>query len=209
MGTFERAVEWVNFFHGKGTQRDVSLCGLGEPLLHPNFKEFTSYIRKNFAGDIHFGTNGILLTEEIARHLAELRIGIYVSLHRPELAANAVNLGREYGILLGVNAGFAISSFNWAGQVDWPVTAPKIDCEYLKQGWGTILQDGKITTCCMDTEDKNIIGHIDDIIGTVRTSPGILCKGCHHNVPTVSELKEQGISVMTKHQNLLIGTWGE
>jgi MoaA/NifB/PqqE/SkfB family radical SAM enzyme len=54
-------------------RRRLTLCGLGEPLLHPNFIEFIRIAKSRGAG-VDFSTNGILLTKDVAERLVSLGI---------------------------------------------------------------------------------------------------------------------------------------
>ena len=84
-----------------------------------------------------------------------------------------------------------ISAFDWAGQVEWFVSAPKTICKYVTEGWGVILVDGNISTCCIDAHGKQIIGDVfkskpDEIVN----SGGVLCKDCHMTIP--NEVSKNG-----------------
>lgn len=188
MDTFKRTMAHVIYYADKDIQLqpELSLTGVGEALLNPEFMSMVRYARSVYKGAIIFSTNGLLLTEEVVKELAKLKVYVYISLHRPEVAKKAIDIAKQYQILIDVNYQFATSSFNWAGQVDWEVTAPKIKCAYLTEGWSAVLQDGTVTTCCMDAEGINTIGHVDDQIGSLTTTVKGLCKTCHMVVPTIS-----------------------
>jgi len=92
--TFKRTLEHVKYFkeHGDG-QKELSLTGVGEALLHPEFLTMAKLAREALPDEhIIFSTNGILLTEDIVKELVPLGIGIFVSTHRPEVAAPAINI---------------------------------------------------------------------------------------------------------------------
>jgi len=177
--TFYRVMEWVKHFTKLGQQRELAFTGIGEALLHPYLFEMLEQARQEYAGLIHFSTNGILFDDEAARFCAEYQIGVFVSMHRPERAVPAKNLAKKYNVLLGENHAFVDSALDWAGTVNWHVSAPKSVCRYQQDGWGVVLVDGSITTCCMDSEQVNKIGHVVDDIGTVDMHPMPLCKTCH------------------------------
>ena len=181
------ALDHLAYYRGLGTQQEVSITGLGEALMHPRFIEFAAAIRETVGITcfVNFSTNGILFTEEVAQFCQEQQIGVFVSLHRPERAAPALNLARRYKVLAGSNTAFATSSFNWAGDLDWEVTAPPIVCEYLLGGWGVVLADGRVSTCCIDAHGQNIIGSVFDEPGSLTTRAFPLCEGCHMQVPEV------------------------
>lgn len=183
--TFGRCLEWVRYFaeQGNSNQTELSLTGIGEALLHPQFIDILQWTRDEFYGELLFSTNGLLITDEICEALSRYNVTTYVSLHRPEAAGPAIAKLRRHGVTHHVNAGFATSALNWAGTVDWHVSAPRTECQYLKQGWGTVLADGSITTCCMDSEGLGIVGHVNDEIGSLALKPFDLCKSCHLRVP--------------------------
>jgi len=109
----------------------------------------------------------------------DLQIGVFVSMHRPEKAIPAKLLAEKYNVLVGTNQAFMDSALDWAGTVDWHVSAPEADCMYQKDGWGVVMVDGSITTCCMDSEKMNKIGHTNDPIDSVTMRPMPLCKNCN------------------------------
>jgi len=177
---YARALEWAVHFEREGTQGELALTGLGEALLHERFVEFVRDAREALpANRITFSTNGLLLTEELCADLAPYRPEVYVSLHRPEKAKGAVDAARRHGILAGYNEAFALSAFDWAGQLakdveetpTWEVTAPSAPCEFLRSGWSVVLSDGRITTCCLDSTGAGVVGHVDDEIGSLSIKP--------------------------------------
>ena len=184
--TFEKALMWVRSFLAAGTQRELSFTGIGESTMHPQFQDMLRAARAlNVNMPIVFSTNGLpTFTEEIAKTCQELNVGVMVSLHRPEVAGKAIELCKKYSILKYVNTQFADHAFDWAGQVDnWFVSAPKLVCEYLRSGWGVILFDGKITTCCLDAENKGVVGTVWDDPGSLELLPYSLCSSCHMSLP--------------------------
>ncbi len=194
--TFRRALDWAVYFHARGTQGELSLTGIGETLLHPEWRTLVTMARdalpENF---LCFSTNGLLLDDDACAFLRAHRVAVFVSLHRPEKAGPAINAARRHGILVDVNASAATSSFDWAGLLAerWEVTAPKGNaCEYLRTGWGVVLADGRITTCCLDATGAGVVGHVDDEIGSLSIAPWgdeqVGCIACHERVPSESEL---------------------
>jgi hypothetical protein len=180
---FSRTLEWVQYFDARGTQKELSLTGIGEALLHPLFRQYVEQIRQVYQGYLLFSTNGLLINDEIAPFLAKHNVHTYVSLHRQEVAGPALNALMRAKATLQINAGFALSSFNWGGTLDWPVTAKPHPCSYLGIGWGTVMSDGSMTTCCMDSEGTGIVGHVNDPIGSLSLKPYDLCSKCHLTVP--------------------------
>lgn len=49
----------------------IKLSIRGEPLLHPDIIRMIEYAKKSGVVDVHFNTNGVLLTEEISKKLIE------------------------------------------------------------------------------------------------------------------------------------------
>jgi len=184
--TFERALYWVKSFLAVGSQRELSFTGIGESTMHPQFQDMLRAARALDANmPIVFSTNGLpTFTEEIAQTCQKLNVEVMVSLHRPEVAGKAIELARKYGILKFINTQFADAAFDWAGQVkNWYVSAPKLTCEYLRSGWGVILFDGKITTCCLDSENKGVVGTVWDAPDSLSIKPYSLCSTCHMSLP--------------------------
>jgi hypothetical protein len=187
---FIRAMALVNHFVEEGTQTELSLTGIGESLLHPDFLDMVKAARDVIGPQrrLTITTNGLELTEEICAGIAPYKPSVFISLHRPEKAGLAIERAKKYGILAGVNNSFATASFNWAGtQKNWFASAAKIPCEYLRSGWGVILVDGRVTTCCLDPDGSGVVGTIWDDPETLMLKPwGTTEKGCaqcHMEIP--------------------------
>lgn len=186
MDHFKRALEWAKVLNEPTDplRAEIGLTGIGEALMHPDFVEMVRLTREALPENpITFSTNGILLTEKMCEQLAPYNPRIYVSLHRPEKAAHAINAARKYGLLDGYNPAAATDAFAWAGAVDWPVSANPITCEFLRSGWGVVLADGRWATCCLDAEGASVVGHVDDPIGSLFIRPWSgdtqSCEQCH------------------------------
>jgi hypothetical protein len=181
LAVFERALWWARRLPNQG---ELSITGIGETLLHPQWQELMAMARRALPTNfINFSTNGLLLDDAACEVLKRHRIQVYVSLHRPEKAGPAIEAARRAGIYLQENASAATSAFDWAGQVPWHVSAPAAPCEWLKRGWVNILVDGRISTCCLDAAGAGVVGHVDDDVGSVSVKPYSLCDGCHLVVP--------------------------
>lgn len=186
LDTFRKALEWARFFDAQGTQRELSLTGIGETLLHPELPELARLAREALPDRfINFSTNGVKLTDETCEMLAAYGIGLYVSLHRPEKAGRAIEKAKRHSIFMAGNPGASLSSFDWAGQVDWPVSAPKGVCDWLYEGWCNVLVDGRITVCCLDAAARGVVGHVDqtELMGELGVQPFSLCSSCHLTPP--------------------------
>lgn len=182
--TFERALYWVEKFDNVGLQGELSFTGIGESTMHPEFGNWLIEARARFPKiPIVFSTNGLpTFTEELAALCQEHRIEVMISTHRPEMAGRAVVIAKKYKVLKFINTQFVDAAFDWGGKVDWPVSAPALVCEYLKSGWGVVLFDGQITTCCLDSENEGVVGSVWDEPGMLQLAPYKLCKGCHMKI---------------------------
>jgi MoaA/NifB/PqqE/SkfB family radical SAM enzyme len=110
LDVFERALHWCKHFEAQGTQGELSLTGIGETLMHPQWREMVRMAREALPGNyLNFSTNGILLDDAACEHLARYGFRVWVSLHRPEKAGPAMNRAARHGILDGPNASAAIS----------------------------------------------------------------------------------------------------
>jgi len=189
METFEQAIKWAKYFGGS----ELSFTGMGEAMLNPEF-EAMMYIARSELPDTWFllSTNGILLadkknparTEILLSVLKDARCTVYVSTHRPEVAGEAIENCGKAGIPVGTNTAFVTSGFDWAGQVKWHgIPAPRTECQYLKQGWGTVLQDGRIVNCCFDAHGLHPVGTVWDEVDELQMHPMPLCEKCHLSIP--------------------------
>ncbi|MDZ4251326.1 MAG: radical SAM protein, partial [Sulfuritalea sp.] len=174
------------FYVRQGTQTELSLTGIGESLMHPRFFEAVAAARAVIGPQrpLIITTNGILLNDAACQTLKEFSPQVFISLHRPEKAGPAVEAAKRAGIFSGANPAPSISAFDWAGQVKWFVSAPRVPCDYLRQGWGVVLVDGRVTTCCLDATGGGSFGTVWDKPESLRMSPWKLCESCHMEVPT-------------------------
>lgn len=183
--TFQQAIFLAQVCYQRGDQRELNLCGIGESTMHPEFAVFVEFARLSLPNIfIALATNGILLTEDVAAVLKKNRVATWVSLHRPEKAGRAIEIAKDYGILHGVSADPSVAAIDWAGKVDWFVSARNTTpCPWLSEGRVMVCADGAITTCCLDGEGAGIIGFVGDNLDELRVQPYSLCEGCHHSVP--------------------------
>lgn len=212
METFLRALEHVKYHVGRKEQSELNLAGIGEPTLHPNLLEFLRLARLAAPGVfLNFTTNGLLFTEELAKEMNSLNAYCFVSLHAPsnalpelpkekllqltakdsgstpffEKAGRAVEIARQYGVLLGTSQDPINASISWAGQVEWAVTAaPGRECPWIRKGRVMVRADGWVTKCCYDAGNSpdSIVGHVNDPVGSLVTQPYSLCKGCEQEI---------------------------
>lgn len=189
--TFSAAMALVHHYVRQGTQTELSLTGIGEAMLHPRFIEMAKFARSIIGPrPLVVTTNGLLLDEEMCDNLSRIdpKPFVFISLHRPEKAGLAVERAKRYGLFAGTNSSFATSAFNWAGaQKNWFVSAPRIPCEYLRSGWGVILVDGRVTTCCLDADGSGVVGTVWNLPEQLELKPwgdsGKGCQQCHMEVP--------------------------
>jgi hypothetical protein len=183
--TLLRTLKHVKHLCDVGTQGEVSLTGIGEAILHPQFVDALWLTRQTIGWDrpLVMSTNGTHVTDEIVAQLNAARVQVFVSLHRSEVAGPAISKLKAAGVDMGTNMAFVDSALNWAGQVEWHVSAPVTTCKYLSDGWAVVRQDGSINTCCMDAHGKHPIGSVWDELGSLKTRPTSLCSTCHLKVP--------------------------
>lgn len=182
---FTRALAWAKEFQRRGTQGSLNLAGIGESTMHPMFVDFLALARETLgpAQDLDFATNGLLVSPELARAIAPYRPRVWVSLHRPEKGGPAIDNLLAAGIHpMGVSVDAAVAGTDWAGQIKWKVRAPRTPCPWVRGGWAVVLSDGRLTRCSFDGEGSGIIGHIDDDVSQMQTSPYKLCATCHQDV---------------------------
>ena len=182
--TFNRVLTLVSHFVNAGTQRELSLHGIGESTMHPIFIEYIRRARLLLPDiDLTCAINGVGLTAEMADVIAEARVRTWVSLHRPEKAGPAVELLRARGILAGVSADPAIAAIDWAGQVDWHNSAGSAPCMWQNEGMAIAWSDGRIGTCGLDGQGTDgVIGTVWDDPDTLFVRPYSLCKTCHQTI---------------------------
>jgi hypothetical protein len=184
LSTFNAALDMVEHFVKKGAQTELNLAGIGESTIHPQFAEFITLARHRLPRiDLVIPTNGVNMTDDIAAVLAENRVRTWVSLHRPEKAGLAVHILRARGILAGVSTDSSTAAINWGGQVDWPVSAPAMDCMWQRDGRAIVWSDGRIGSCSMDGEGYDgAIGTVNDDPDWLFVKPYSLCSKCHQTI---------------------------
>lgn len=181
---YTHALSWAAYHVSRGTQHSLNLCGIGESTLHPHFIDYVALARDAVGNncEIVLATNGIKVTADLADAVAPYNVRWFVSLHRPEKAALAINILRARNVLSGVSADPALSSVDWAGQVKWEVTADKTPCPWQKHGWVIVLADGSVTRCAFDGNAVGVLCHVNDLHIAAETSPYSLCVNCHQTI---------------------------
>jgi hypothetical protein len=169
----------------EGTQdRELNFAGIGESTMHPEFSRWVNIARSKLGPSLDFvmATNGVGVTEEHAQAMADAKMRVWVSLHRPEKAGPTINMLKKHGVLAGVSADPSIAAVDWAGQVQWEVTAPKskTQCQWIAQRYVMVASDGRILTCCFDgIGTDGVLGTVFDDLLLMESKPYSLCKTCH------------------------------
>lgn len=184
--TYAKALKWAAFFQRKHYHPELNLAGIGESTLHPEFVRNVFLAREAVGWNVSLvlATNGLLMTDELAQAIKAAKPSVWVSLHRPERAGPAVEALKRAGILSGISADPSLAAVDWAGQVNWHVSAPKgAPCPWIKSSMVMVMSDGRVTRCCFDSTGKGVIATVDDDLATFATSPWDLCSTCHLAVP--------------------------
>lgn len=181
---FEKVLDRVAGYVAKGTQHELNLAGIGESTMHPQFCEFVARARERLPTiDLTMATNGVGLTEDMAQAMADARMRVWVSLHRPEKAGPAIELLKRHGVLAGVSADPSLAAVNWAGQINWHVSATPTRCMWQAEGMAIAWADGRLGTCSFDGQGADgVIGTVWDEPDTLFIKPYSLCNGCHQTI---------------------------
>lgn len=182
--TLTQALEWVKFFQKKGTQGELNIAGIGESTIHPDVIGMVDYIRATVGKDIRLvlATNGVYVDDDIVACFKRNRVDVFVSLHRPERAAAALNKYKQAGVLCGYSIDPTISSVDWAGQIKWPVTTQwGTPCPWIGGQYVIVTSQGYILSCSFDGQELDgMLGSVEDNIEEMEVLPYSLCKFCHH-----------------------------
>lgn len=184
--TFTAALGWAARFARAGTQKELNLAGIGESTMHPRFESYLATARSmvGWGVEITIATNGLLVTENLARRIAPYKPKVWVSLHRPEKAGPAVEILKKAGILSGVSADPSLSAIDWAGQVQWHTShQPGLECGWVSTGRAFVMADGRVGTCCLDGKGEDgVLGTVFDDLTAMRLKPYSLCDGCSYTI---------------------------
>jgi hypothetical protein len=183
--TYIKALAWAKVFQSIKPHPELNLAGIGESTLHPEFVRFVHLAREAVGPHVRLvlATNGLLMTDEMARAIAPAKPMVWVSLHRPEKAGPAVEILKRYDLIHGVSADPSIKAMDWAGQVQWHTSVgARRPCIWVRGGLVMVMADGRITRCCLDGNASGVIATVDDDLSTFQTSPYSLCKTCDQDV---------------------------
>jgi hypothetical protein len=183
---FRATLKWAAFFkNASGGQRELNLAGIGESTIHPEFVRFVHIAREVMGFDtmLALATNGVNMTDELARAIAPSGIRVWVSLHRPEKAGPAIESLKRAGILNGVSADPALHATDWAGQVKWfNSVAVRRECKWVKGGLVIVHADGNVSRCPLDASGIGVFANVGDDLTNFQTSPYELCRTCDQDV---------------------------
>lgn len=183
-------------------QKYIALHHMGEPLLHKDIYAICKMFSNNNI-KTEFSSNGLLLTADILQGLNDngltlLRIAMdYLYDKKVETIYRAVdtfyknNSSPKLKIYLHTVEGNDLSKFsrlpvnvmvkpkdNWAGQIEGESSLNKADsCYFLDYNYGVVLWNGDIVNCCLDSDQYDVIGNIDNI-KQLQTRTFSLCKDC-------------------------------
>mgnify|MGYP001557797321 CR=1 FL=1 len=185
---FAKSMEWLKVFVRNGTQKEMNIFGVGEPLLHPNFVSFVARARNAMPRylPLIMNTNGTHMTQELAVQLKNAGIDkIDVTDHEAETAMKAIKAVRRAGIQCGYSRDAVINPNNWGGLIEWTdrVDYERYQCPWLTDGCVMIMSNGDVTRCCQDGFGRGVLGTVDDDLPSISHTPFIQCRKCHENLP--------------------------
>ena len=183
----------------------IALHHMGEPLLHPIVGVILDKFWK--AGiKTEFSTNGLILnqkrTEVLKNHPALIRIAIdsfYKSANFRYEIRQFLKEAQKYPetkISIHTVDGNDLTVFknvsdpnqvifenkvldNWAGQIKGKSELAKSrQCYFTAYNYVSVLWDGTVVSCCLDSEGINKLGHITKM-QLIKSNPrNNLCRGC-------------------------------
>lgn len=186
METFKKAISWVKEFACAGTQQEVNLFGIGEPLMNSQIVDMVAHARNTLPlrQVLHFNTNGVLMTEKVCRELQRAGLtSIGLTGHDPYHTIRCHRMFKAMNVRHHLSMDFVLSPNDWAGQVEWFKAEQSYPCPWLGKGQATVLWDGRITICCWDAKAAGELGTIHDDLSQMYLKPFELCKTCHQQIP--------------------------
>lgn len=190
MDTFRAALSLVKYFARRGTQQELNLFGIGEPLLNPDIVKMVEEARRAMpiSKPVHLNTNGNNLTIELARGLKAAGISsVHVTGHDPRTAAAAIRMLQILEIPCALSVDFMAYPNDWAKQIEWFPPLYSTPCPWLNLGQCMVAWDGQVTTCCLDASGFGVIGTVNDDPASLMVRPFALCHNCHHIVPPLMD----------------------
>jgi MoaA/NifB/PqqE/SkfB family radical SAM enzyme len=190
-----KALKWAKFFVNKYGQRELNLAGIGESTMHPRFAEYVGLAREavGWNCDLILATNGLLITDKLVKEILPFKPKVWVSAHRPEKAGPAVEILKKYGLFVTISSDPTVAAIDWAGQVDWHVSAPPMGCTWLPSGKVFVSSNGDLMPCCLDGDGVGIFGNImqDDLL-SLKTQDYDLCRNCNMKIVINNEVVNYG-----------------
>lgn len=182
---FARALHWTAWFAKRnGGQDELNLAGIGESTIHPEFIRFLHLAREAMGRvPLTLATNGVNMTDELAREMAPTGIRVWVSLHRPEKAGLAIECLKRVGLLAGTSSDPSVAATNWAGQVKWHNSvAARRQCKWVRGGQVIVQADGNVSRCPLDASGIGVIASVWEDLSKHATSAYELCRTCDQEV---------------------------
>lgn len=187
MATFEKALDFVRYCSNKGTQKELNLFGIGEPLLNPDIITMVKKAREclPMSRPVHLNTNGNNLTENIAFKLKAAGLDeMDLTGHNHFVTAMAIKTLKKAGIPGRLSYDFVTQPNNWAEQVDWFAPDYSYPCPWLHNGQVMIQSNGDIVCCCIDAFATNVVGNVHESDpAKIELKPFDLCRNCHSEPP--------------------------
>jgi len=186
MGTYAKVLRWVDHFTRLGTQLEINLSGVGEPLLHPLIVAMVRAARKSAPrSPIYVVTNGVHVEEKIVQALFDAGLTrMSITDHVAPVTMKALNILKRLKVPYEYSRHAVTHPNNWGGIIDWTDAVDyRFPCTWLDRGQVAILSDGRVTTCCTDAFALGVIGTVDDYVPDLIVKPFSVCPKCHHDIP--------------------------
>lgn len=193
----ERSLYWLRKFVQNGTQAEINVFGVGEPMLHPKVVEIVRKVRRAMTPDLRVlvNTNGLVFTEELCRALYDAGITkIDITDHEARATMETIRILRRVtgqyrpdpNGKWGYSRDGVINPNDWGGIVTgWVQGAEhqRFICPWLNNGQVMIMSNGDVTRCCQDAFARGVLGTVWDEIDQIPYSTFVQCETCHEIVP--------------------------
>lgn len=186
----------------KENQTYIALHHMGEPLLHKDIYTICKMFSDNNI-ETEFSSNGLAFKEDTLQKLNDsglnlVRIAMdylydakvdklfscidnfFKTVENPNLKiyihtveGNDLSKFQQFPIVV-----MSKPKDNWAGQIEGESSLTQSEqCYFLDYNYGVVLWNGDIVNCCLDADNADVIGHIDNI-SELKTRQFSLCKNC-------------------------------
>jgi hypothetical protein len=193
---FAATLKMVDHFVKAGTQRELTLVGMGESTLHPSLPSLIRQARSilPLRCPLTLITNAWWVDRssfditpgelEYARELKDAGLSrIDISGHVLFDSIKAGRILKALGIPGTETYEFAVHPHDWAGQVDWFRADYTLGpCPWITNGQAYIATDGSILNCCIDVHGISKHGNVLGGAYDYDFRPFDLCSRCHHTV---------------------------